>query len=65
MLNQSEELKVKSLISKHGSLSRIYEGSGSPNGVIVERPGALYLDSSGLFWVKQTGIDTNTGWVSK
>lgn len=47
---------------------RIIAGSGSPEGVEVGSIGDMYLDRSGsgrALWVKETGNDTNTGWVAK
>lgn len=39
-------------------------GLGSPQGVVSAIPGQTYLDTSGgHFWAKQTGINTNTGWL--
>jgi hypothetical protein len=41
-------------------------GTGTPNGVITGNPGAFYFDrtpGAGAFWIKQSGSNTNTGWV--
>lgn len=42
-------------------------GSGSPNGVVAGNPGSDYRNLTGsagsIFWIKQTGTDTN-GWVA-
>ena len=44
-------------------------GAGSPNGVVTGKPGDLYVSTNGgagvTFWVKETGANTNTGWVGK
>ena len=44
-------------------------GTGSPNGVVVGSPGDTYVDTNGgagtTFWVKETGVNTDTGWDSK
>jgi len=44
-------------------------GFGSPEGVVVGSPGDLYVDLNGgvglTFWVKETGVGTNTGWAAK
>ncbi len=44
-------------------------GEGSPEGVVTANPGSLYLNFSGgagtTLYVKQSGIQTNTGWVGK
>jgi hypothetical protein len=44
-------------------------GSGSPEGVRVGSPGDLYVDTDGgagtTFWVKETGVNTDTGWDAK
>lgn len=40
-----------------------------PNGDVVASPGALYTYSGGgagvTLWVKESGVETDTGWVSK
>lgn len=50
---------------KHG----IYFGTGTPEGVVSAKIGSLYLNSSGgagtTLYVKQSGNDTNTGWIGK
>lgn len=46
-------------------------GSGSPEGVVTASPGATYRRTDGgggpgtNFYVKETGVLTNTGWVAK
>ena len=44
-------------------------GHGSPEGVVTASPPALYLDEDGgallTLWVKESGINTNTGWIAK
>lgn len=46
----------------------MYTGSGSPEGVISAKVGALYTDEAGststTLYVKETGTG-NTGWVAK
>lgn len=48
---------------------RLFFGGGNPNGVITASPGALYLNRGGgaatTLWVKESGVNTNTGWVGK
>lgn len=46
---------------------RIIAGSGSPEGAEVGSIGDMYLDRDGgrTLYVKETGNDTNTGWVAK
>jgi hypothetical protein len=40
-------------------------GTGSPEGVVSASCGETYYDtSSGSFWVKETGTNTTTGWVT-
>jgi hypothetical protein len=36
--------------------------AGSPNGVLIGSPGDVAQDTTGNFWVKTTGANTNTGW---
>ena len=47
----------------------LFIGTGSPNGVITASPPALYLNLSGgagtTLWIKETGSNTNVGWVGK
>ena len=47
----------------------IYSGSGSPIGSVVGTTGDLYLNTSGgsgtTLYVKESGVNTNTGWVGK
>lgn len=44
-------------------------GSGSPNGVVLGKPGDLYLNTAGgagtTLYVKESGSNTKTGWVGK
>ena len=47
-----------------GALATIYTGSGDPNNVVVGSVGNLYLQTDEpSIWFKQTGSNTNTGWV--
>ena len=40
-----------------------FVGSGTPEGVVTGSRGDVYRDVLGIFWFKQTGDATNTGWV--
>lgn len=44
-------------------------GSGDPNGVVTGSPGDTYVSTAGgagtTFYVKESGVDTDTGWVAK
>jgi hypothetical protein len=41
-------------------------GTGDPNGVIVARPGALYVNlADGKLWVHEDAATSNTGWAVK
>lgn len=44
-------------------------GVGNPNGVVTASPPSLYLNLSGgagtTLWVKESGVQTNTGWIGK
>lgn len=48
---------------------RIKVGTGSPQNTVTASPGVLYLNLSGgantTLWVKESGTNTNTGWVAK
>lgn len=50
-------------------LSRYLEGEGSPEGVVTASPGAVYQNQTGgagvSIYVKESGVDTKTGWVAK
>ena len=47
----------------------IYSGNGNPNGSVVGTTGDLYLNTAGgagtTLFVKESGVNTNTGWVGK
>lgn len=47
----------------------ISAGTGTPNGVVSGNPGDLYVSLAGgsgtTLYVKQSGANTNTGWVGK
>jgi len=47
----------------------IHTGTGTPESVVTARVGSLYLDNTGgagvTLYVKETGDNTNTGWVAK
>ena len=48
---------------------RILTGAGNPNGSVTGSPGDLYTNTSGgagtTLYVKESGANTNTGWVGK
>lgn len=48
-------------------LTFVHIGSGTPEGAEVGSVGHIFLrtDNANAFYVKQTGNDTNTGWVLK
>lgn len=47
---------------------QLYDGNGAPNGVVFGDPGDLYMNTAGgagtTFYVKESGVSTNTGWVA-
>lgn len=47
----------------------VFVGSGSPNGAVIASPPALYFNRAGgagvTIYVKESGMNTNTGWVGK
>jgi hypothetical protein len=46
-----------------GGTGATYSGSGSPEGVQSGNPGNVYWDATNnVFYVKDTGTGTNTGW---
>lgn len=44
-------------------------GTGSPNGAVTASPPARYWNRSGgagtTLYVKESGVNTNTGWIGK
>lgn len=48
---------------------KYFYGNGSPEGVIIADKGSIYINreggSSTTLYVKETGIQSNTGWVAK
>jgi len=44
-------------------------GNGSPEGEVFGSPGDIYINRDGgvgqTLWVKESGIDTDTGWAAK
>jgi hypothetical protein len=58
------------LVSTNGAHGcHIYTGAGSPNSAFTGSPGDIYLNVSGgsatTLYVKESGTNTNTGWVGK
>lgn len=62
----TKQLSVPSLLLNG---SQILNGTGSPNGAVTGNPGDLYLNTSGgagtTLYVKESGTNSNTGWVGK
>ena len=60
-------LKVMRLHQTYASDRLYIVGTGTPEGNVTARVGSLFLrtDSSSTLYVKQTGDNTNTGWVLK
>ena len=54
---------------KGSVFSLIEYGTGSPEGVVMGGLGDLYINTDGgastTLYVKESGVDTNTGWVAK
>lgn len=47
-----------------GSGSGGLSGAGSPEGVKTANPGTTYYNTTdSSFWVKDSGVGTNTGWI--
>lgn len=46
-----------------------FVGTGTPNAQVTSSPPAVYWNRSGgagtTFYIKESGINTNTGWVGK
>lgn len=49
--------------------TQVLTGQGSPEGVVVAKVGRLFARSDGgantTLYVKESGTNTNTGWVAK
>jgi len=49
--------------------AQITVGTGTPNGSVTASQGALYLNLSGgagtTLYVKESGTNTNSGWIGK
>lgn len=47
----------------------IRQGVGDPNGAETGSPGDVYLNLSGgaatTLWVKESGVNTDSGWIAK
>ena len=60
---------VSTLVGGSPALTHISQGTGAPNGVVTGSVGALYLRLDGgaatTLYVKESGANTNTGWVAK
>jgi len=52
-----------------GTAHGIRWGEGDPNTVVTATPGSIYMNTLGgagvTFWVKESGVGTNTGWIAK
>ena len=52
-----------------GGTTGIYSGSGSPETVVTAGRGSIYLNTAGgagtTLYVKESGVNTNTGWIAK
>jgi hypothetical protein len=48
---------------------KLSAGAGSPNGIVTGNPGDLYVSTAGgagtTLYVKESGANTNTGWIGK
>jgi len=60
---------ISTMVGADPALTHITQGNGSPNGAVTASVGALYLRLDGgaatTLWVKESGTNTNTGWVAK
>jgi hypothetical protein len=64
---QANNVALIQAVNTLGELEFI--GTGSPNGVVTASPPARYWNRSGgagtTLYVKESGVNTNTGWVGK
>ena len=60
---------ISSLVGSSPALTHIKQGTGSPETVVTASVGALYLRLDGgaatTLYVKESGTNTNTGWIAK
>lgn len=58
-------LPITTLQNADGTLRQFVFAGATPNGILNGRPGdiAQGATSPGSLWVKQTGVNTTTGWV--
>jgi hypothetical protein len=47
-----------------GPHCKLSNGSAAPNSAVTGSPCDIYLQSTGMLWLKVTGTSTNTGWSS-
>lgn len=56
------------VVAGDGVAQKVYNGVGSPEGVVVAQPGSIYMNLSGgastSVYIKESGSDA-TGWVAK
>ena len=57
------------LVRNNFPAGTIFVGTGTPEGNVTASVGALFLRTDGgantTLYIKETGTDTNTGWVAK
>lgn len=69
--NQAIDRNFQALSSFLEVLGQIpfFVGTGSPNGVVTSSPPAMYWNRSGganvTIYIKESGTNTNAGWVGK
>ena len=64
-----DTLVVLKTVRLVGNDLAVYAGTDSPEGVVTEHVGSLYLRTNGgastTLYVKESGDGTNTGWIAK
>jgi hypothetical protein len=68
--DQEQQANNVALIQAVNALGELeFIGTGSPNTVVTASPPARYWNRSGgagtTLYVKESGVNTNTGWVGK
>jgi len=60
---------ISTMVGASPALTHITQGNGTPNGAVYGSVGALFLRLDGgaatTLYVKESGTNTNTGWVGK
>jgi len=69
MTSPTPNQSVVIVVQINTTIAGWYIGVGSPENFITANIGSIYTNTNGgsgtTFWVKESGTETNTGWISK